>query len=716
MSYKYTVVIVRPSKAMDFHFKGDKRKCKEVALDLAVHALKEDLLLGNTRTKVAYAIGESILKPRRGDVYTIMEEIKLLEKKIRNIRQEMTLGLLQQIGLICKDISEDSVVFKGDSTKFKPGEYEFRIVTCRDGPASEYLKYEETIMTCFQTLSKKVMPTVKLYVLEADEYEDIKETHVVDAEVNYLLETYKTVHYVKLHEQMENLPGRYAKRVSHYCKFKGVFEITPDLKIPVKLYTKVANAADLGMKNFSKLADLNNKSTMSGRIDRKKIYYETEDPSQVVDPYDTVKAYAYGSDLVPIPKEIYREIENAGKRAHKELKLLFFSKANKIRRHYLLGRGEVLVPFDDSVENVKALRAIIMAMIDESSVAICSFAWKNDSKAILYGLFPFQDEDQSFLLYGTALPTSEDVRDFSFARLKQSTEEQQAVLEDFMRVNELPDHVADPMTIFNPEREIVLENVINRGIWGPETPLQRNFSKGMEEALFPPLPKDATDSHLRLGEVFGLKDREIKNKTKKDKKWWAETLKAKLEEASLKEEIPGAEVNERLAEAAMTKTKDEPLYPKMSLKHVSDIRPIKDFEDMINDKTEDNTERAINEMKRVISKMIANLVPGDTFTKAVECLAALRKACIKEDEYAAFNEFLKDLRIQFSPTSDKHRELWQMIVNNSISLIGNAHCRISDVSEEESDEFLEDILRLCQKTQGETDQPTPFTDILDDIE
>ncbi len=146
------------------------------------------------------------------------------------------------------------------------------------------------------------------------------------------------------------------------------------------------------------------------------------------------------------------------------------------------------------------------------------------------------------------------------------------------------------------------------------------------------------------------------------------------------------------------------------------MRPIKDFEDMINDKTEDNTDRAINEMKTVIVKMITNLVTGDTFTKSVECLLALRKACIKEDEYAAFNEFLRDLRVQFSPTSDKHRDLWQTIANNSISLIGNAHCRVSDVSEEESDNFLKEIIRLCQKTTEEAGLPAPFSDILNDIE
>jgi ATP-dependent DNA helicase 2 subunit 2 len=76
-----------------------------------------------------------------------------------------------------------------------------------------------------------------------------------------------------------------------------------------------------------------------------------------------------------------------------------------------------------------------------------------------------------------------------------------------------------------------------------------------------------------------------------------------------------------------------------SIKEISSVNPIADFNAMINDRKVDRVGDAIGQMQKIIERYITNSLKGDLFEKAMECFNELRTACIREDEAENFNAF-----------------------------------------------------------------------------
>lgn len=723
MSYKFTVVIVRPSQCMKQTFRSsDNKKNLEVALDLALQALKEDVLLGTTRSRVAFVIGDKVIRPLHVESYQLIESTKMIEKDIRQMNLQMGIGLLQQMDMVLGCIHEEinsKQAKKLGADIFKRGEYEFRIITCKDGPKSDHLEVCMDFEESFKKLHDKVVPYIKVFVLEPKEYLDVKDSAVMDEEIGLLQQTNPCVEVIKLHEHLNFLPGPFFKRISHYCRFTGFFEVSPDFKISVKVFTKTQEILPPSLKTYSKFSNPENPSILSGKILTTRTYHESQNQDRVVESEHKIKGYYYGHDLIPIPQEVYQQIENAGKKEAKELKLLGFTSGKRWRREYLIGRGDVILPSSKDQRDIIAYKALIEAMIDLNVVAYCSFAARNGGRAILYGLFPFQEEDKSLQLFGAQLPTGEDIREFSFSRLKQASDVQLDVMEEFVNANEIPDEVADPHNIFEPERQLILENLYARAfaiLDQAETPLNRGLSMGMNSVIFPPLIKDSNQNYMNLAKVFNLKEHEIKKNQKKEKVWWKSALISNTTSTASNPQL----VEEGLAAAKSDqingKKNDDNQYPKHLTSHISEVRPIHDFREMMDDRKTDLIDRAIHEMKRVVKKILDNFLPGDTNAKPTECLHELRKACIEHDEYQAFNDFLRELRLNCPAGSVNFKAFWQKNVNERLSLIGNASCKLSDVTEDESEVFLNEIEKLCTSTSDGAQKRAQYVDTFNDIE
>ena len=85
----------------------------------------------------------------------------------------------------------------------------------------------------------------------------------------------------------------------------------------------------------------------------------------------------------------------------------------------------------------------------------------------------------------------------------------------------------------------------------------------------------------------------------------------------------------------------------------------------------------------MIERFVRNSLKGDLYAKAVECLRALREACVKEDEAQSFNKFMERLKDKFQRGTNK--EFFQMIINSEISLITKKESSISsNVTEQEA--------------------------------
>ena len=85
----------------------------------------------------------------------------------------------------------------------------------------------------------------------------------------------------------------------------------------------------------------------------------------------------------------------------------------------------------------------------------------------------------------------------------------------------------------------------------------------------------------------------------------------------------------------------------------------------------------------MIERFVKNSLKGDLFSKAIDCLKALREACVKEDEAQSFNIFMKRLKDLFQRGNNK--EFFELVVKNKISLITKKESAISsNVTEEEA--------------------------------
>lgn len=131
---------------------------------------------------------------------------------------------------------------------------------------------------------------------------------------------------------------------------------------------------------------------------------------------------------------------------------------------------------------------------------------------------------------------------------------------------------------------------------------------------------------------------------------------------------------------------------------------------MINYKYEDLTGNAMEQMKNIIIKFILESFKGSYYVKAIECIKALRDACIEENEVSFFNDFLQELKLDFP--KEKFMEIWKLIIENKITLISIKENINSKYSEDESLLWLS----MIDKKEVITSTLNDLDKLIDDIE
>ena len=53
-------------------------------------------------------------------------------------------------------------------------------------------------------------------------------------------------------------------------------------------------------------------------------------------------------------------------------------------------------------------------------------------------------------------------------------------------------------------------------------------------------------------------------------------------------------------------------------------------------------------MRSIVERYVRCSLNGDLYMKALECLKAIRQACVKEDEAPTFNKFLGSIKDKFA--------------------------------------------------------------------
>jgi hypothetical protein len=100
---------------------------------------------------------------------------------------------------------------------------------------------------------------------------------------------------------------------------------------------------------------------------------------------------------------------------------------------------------------------------------------------------------------------------------------------------------------------------------------------------------------------------------------------------------------------------------------VSEINPVPDFRAMIEDHDPTIADRAIDEMEKIIEKILAIGINVAALEKALQCVEALRLGCVKNEEPERYNSFYAKL-VKLSKQTGKD-EFVGMMNRASVGLI-----------------------------------------------
>jgi ATP-dependent DNA helicase 2 subunit 2 len=418
------------------------------------------------------------------------------------------------------------------------------------------------------------------------------------------------------------------RRVAPVTLFRGDLEINPTMKIKVWVYKKVAEERLPTLKMYSDKAPPTDKfAKHEVKVDYD--YKVTAESTEVIAPEERIKGFRYGPQVIPISPD---QIETLKFKTDKGMKLLGFTEASNILRHYYMKDVNIVVPDPSKEKSVLAVSAIAREMKETNKVAIVRCVWRNGQGNVVVGVLTpnvSERDDTPDSFYFNVLPFAEDVREFpfpSFNKLPSSwkpDEQQQAVADNLVKMLDLAP---------SAEEEVLKPDLT------PNPVLQR-FYEYLElkskstDATLPPM--DGTFKRLME------QDPELSSNNKSI----MDTFRGSFE---VKENPKLKKASKRLLRDKPSGSDDEDnrmiTYDAKENKIdiVGDANPIQDFEAMISrrDKT-DWTEKAITQMKNLIMKLVENCT--DEGDKALECVLALRKGCVLEQEPKQFNEFLNHL-------------------------------------------------------------------------
>lgn len=129
------------------------------------------------------------------------------------------------------------------------------------------------------------------------------------------------------------------------------------------------------------------------------------------------------------------------------------------------------------------------------------------------------------------------------------------------------------------------------------------------------------------------------------------------------------------------------------IKEISSVNPIADFNRMLSDRKEDLVQSAIEQMEKLIRRLIVTSMNGDLYEKALECLQSMREGCVREDEAESFNQLARQLKKTYI-------SFFHCMQRANCSLITRHESALSSIVEqEEANEFIQTMPKMLGQQQ-----------------
>ena len=464
------------------------------------------------------------------------------------------------------------------------------------------------------------------------------------------------------------------RKINPVPKFRGPFIISPNLSLDVMVYTKTTPQHIPSLKKYSKAVEYSDEPGKC-EIQNERIYYVNDDPDKkAVDKELITKAYYYGSSLVPVSATDEVRLKNEEAKC---LKVIGFTDSYRVPRHYFMSGVDIVIPNPTSNEDIKGTLALVNEMIKMNKVIIARYVYRNNSQPKLVVLTPHMSK-KGPVFYLNVLPTVEEIRDFQFDSLPESSKKQEEFMGHFIDSLDLEqdgEEEIKPSETYNPMLQYFYKCLEHKALEQDENK-KNELPKIDEEKIKYMIPNKKLFENNKyvsfLPKVFPIQE---KNKIDEKKKrvFWKDVITNEFEDRLTQQRIE-------------EKLKDK--KPK-SKKDISAVTPIEDFREMIDNKNEDLAVKAMELMSDMIKKLIRESFKGSYYIKAIDCIKAFRDAANDEDEVDLFNNFLNDLKENFP--KEQYMDFWILFCDNKITLISEKENEKSKYKENQCQEWLDEI-------------------------
>eukprot|EP01102_Stenamoeba_stenopodia_P012456 TRINITY_DN3947_c0_g2_i1.p1 TRINITY_DN3947_c0_g2~~TRINITY_DN3947_c0_g2_i1.p1 ORF type:complete len:754 (+),score=228.50 TRINITY_DN3947_c0_g2_i1:208-2469(+) len=552
---------------------------------------------------------------------------------------------------------------------------------------------------------------------------------------------------IPVHRAIEMMSWLRARSVLQRTTYRGALEISSHLSIPVWSYIKTMPRTFPTLKKLSTLSEThegegegegeegaNEDAAGKGEVLMQRTYHPIADPDEEIPEDERVKGYKYGRTLVPFSKIDAQVLQY---KAQKCMQVIGFTKQSNVPRHHFMGNVECIVaePGDESA--AVALSALVHALFETESVCIIRYVKRANSIPHLGVLMPHIKADYECLFY-CKLPFAEDIRQYPFASLDPSrarkafvpSPEQLAATERLINSLDLMTAAKDdddestealkPKYTYNPSLQHFYQAIQKRAL-NPKAHLPK-LDPIIEKYINPDedLFRQASDALKSFQQAFPLTKTEAAEQQKR--RFWKDNFDDV--DVTLDSYIPDPKKHKKDDKISIDK-----LFNAGGTSEVGSIKPVQDFKEMIARRDVDLVDKAIQQMEERIVQLINDSIGSQLYPKAIECLNALRAACIKEEESEEWNRFLRKLKSLYAASDESDKsgggsggkkkaksDFWFEIVKRAITLIDYDEGDDSDVSPDEAKAFLADAADTVSDEPQPSRQEEDTDDLFDMVE
>ncbi|OMP00597.1 hypothetical protein COLO4_12548 [Corchorus olitorius] len=422
------------------------------------------------------------------------------------------------------------------------------------------------------------------------------------------------------------------RRITPVTVYRGFLELSPHMKIKVWVYKKTQEEKFPTLKRYSGRAPKTSKSaTHQVKVDFE--YKSVAEFNKAVPPEQRVKAYRYGPHVVPISNV---ELDAVKFKPEKGPDSFYFN----------------ALPF---VEDIREYQFPSFNSFPASCQPNEQQQQAADELVQRLTLAP-SGKEESLLPEFTPNPVLERFYHHLDLRSKQPDAAVPPINETLKRITEL-----DP-ELFSENKSVI--DAFNKLFEIKENPkLKKSVRRVLREK------SSGSDEDGNADQI----DAEVVNA---------------IEEphgAMIAEAVNAIEEPHRAQVAEAINAIEEP--QRAQVEKVGDLTPVHDFEVLMARRdSPDWVVKAIKEMRNLILQLLMKSHEGDNYIKAVECIAALRKGCILEQEPGPYNNLMRYLK-QFCMKKENISFL-QLLASRKLNLVSKSEAEDSDATDEEVRSFF----------------------------